>query len=498
MSIQQAGAISNYTVIEAVGRTLASLLGIEMENPVAVTVSSPGEEYGVPVNTSGAETGTSRVNLFLYRVEEPAYSKNNGWVNTDEGIQIPFPLTLNLYYMLNIFTPDKGSNLDEHRILGDVMRVFHANQIVDPVYFEGTLNINESEPWEELKIILHPLPLSELASIWHAINKPYRLSIVYEVSVAMISPPAYKSRRVRRVEKTFVEAVSIRGIPTIEKIMPVRGYAGDPVIITGENFNSPYLKVYLNDIPVKYEKSTTVNIKFFIPDKLPPGPYYIKVKNEQGSSSAVRFEEISPFLYRLEPAGKYTEDDDFPKNKNGEEILSIWGGNFLNGHSGITAIFDEGTGESSYNINPDDITNNLITWVIPSEIKAKKGPILLSFNTQNGLRKSNVIPFDIPHPVIYSVDPEIISTGNLDKEFAVSGNNFRQGETDLYLRKDSKLPLEAITVLDIKILIFKSMDMKQIKFNLPAGIDLSGEKYYLFAVVYDKYFSMPYEIGINK
>ena len=108
MALRQIGVINDYTVIEAVGRTLAALLTTEMENPVPITVSSPGEEYGVPVvdDDNGVDLGTNRANLFLYHLTEADHSQNMDWVNVGEGRQIPYPLSLNLYYMLNIFTPN--------------------------------------------------------------------------------------------------------------------------------------------------------------------------------------------------------------------------------------------------------------------------------------------------------------------------------------------------------------------------------------------------------
>ncbi len=494
MSIHQVGTISDYTVIEAVGRTLASLLMTEMEDPVMVTISSPGEDYGVAVGSEGEELGTSRVNLFLYHVKEAPHSKNMDWVNIGDGNQITYPLSLQLYYMLNIFTPDKSSNLDEHRILGDVMRAFHANPIVDPIFFEGTLNPHEEPmgiPWEELNIMHHPLPLDELAAIWHAINKPYRLSVAYETSVSMIHPPTHSSRRVRRVDVTHVKAEPFTGKPSIDNIEPSACYSGDIVTINGENFGSPFLKVIFNGVQVTPDNITGGSITFSIPALTPPGLYWIEIINEQGRSGKVQLEEISPFLYRLDPEKKYTEDTDYPVNIDGDPELVILGGNFLTQPPTILellAVPDTGA-PSTILIAPENFTQNRIQWVIPPAMREGNTQITIR---QDGTRLSNPLTLNIPRPQIFRADPEPIS--NLPQELIIMGDFFRTtpGDTQVYLHAGPLNDYGDLTPAEL--LTISVINENEIRTTLP--VTTSDDTYLLVVMVYGNYYSPEFEITV--
>lgn len=495
MPVRQIGTISDYTVIEAVGRTLASLLMTEMENPVMITVSSPGEDYGVAVGSEGEELGPSRVNLFLYHVKEASHSINMDWVDTGDGSQIPYPLSLQLYYMLNIFTPDKSSNLDEHRILGDVMRVFHANPIIDSIFFEGTLNPNEEPmgiPWEELKIIHHPLPLDELAAIWHAINKPYRLSVAYETSVSMIHPPSHRSRRIRRVDVTHVKARPFRGAPGVDRIDPESGYGGQPITIHGQGFDSPFLKVLFNGVRVKPDSIASTRIVLTLPTGTPPGLYWIEVRNEEGSSGKIRFEEISPFLYRLSPEKKFTEDPDYPVNADGDPLLHIWGGNFTTDPPvSLELLLGPESGGSSIQLIPaEDYTRNRIQWLIPAAMREGRTRITVR---QDGTRLSNALTLTIPSPEIFRVDPEPIST--LPQEMIIMGDYFRTvpASTQLYMHAGPLNDYGDLTPAEL--LSISVVSENEIRTTLPGTV---GDGTYLLVVcVYGSYYSLPFEINVT-
>lgn len=492
MSLRQVGVINDYTVIEAVGRTLASLLMTEMEDPVTVTVSSPGEDYGAPVGSNGQPLGTSRVNLFLYHLEEPAHSQNMDWVDIGAGRQIPYPLSLKLYYMLNIFTPDRSSNLDEHRILGDVMRVFHANPIVDPVYFEGTLNPNEPPlgvPWEELKIIRHPLPLEDLAAIWHAINNPYRLSVAYEVSVVMIEPPPHKGRRIRRVDVTHVRAEPFRGRPVINRIEPERGYAGDIVTIYGEGFDRDFLKLSLDGAPIAPQSRTRDRITFTVPENLPPGLYGLRLSSAEGSSNEVRFEEVSPFLYRLAPEMKYTEDDDFPADAAGDPLLTIWGGNFLADPPlpvELLVTAENGT-VTTIPIALEQVTRNSLKWTIPASMRTGRRTLHVR---QGGTRTSNALILEIPTPRLYRADPDPIS--DLTQQLVVVGDFFRPGHTELYVHPGAYSDPSELAPSEIVPITIQSET--ELRTTLPGT--LANGTYQLVVSVYGDYFSEPHEITV--
>jgi hypothetical protein len=494
MSLRPLGKINDYTVVEAVGRTLASLLMTEMEEPVPVTISSPGEEYGAPVGNDGQELGTSRINLFLYHLKESLCIQNMDWIDTGAGNQIPYPLSLQLYYMLNIFTPDKSSNLDEHRILGDVMRVFHSNQIINPIYFEGTLNPNETPqgaPWEQLQIIHHPLPLDDLAAIWHAINKPYRLSVAYEISVVLIKAPEYKSRRVRRVDVTNVTASVFKGKPVLSRIEPSRGYSGDLLTLYGERFDSDYLKVFFDGSQIQPQTIEPGKITLLTPDNLAPGLYELEITNAEGSAGLTRFEEISPFIYRLDPEKKYTEDPDFPRDNSHNPMLTIRGGNFLTDSPGTVEFLaaQNGGAEIAYPIAMDDMTRNSIRWAIPAAMRKDRTTLAIR---QGGIRRSNAILLEIPGPQIYRVDPDPVAA--LPRELIIMGDFFRSGagNTELYLHPGNLSDPASVDPSDM--IPCSVINTSEIRTTLP-GSTGSGV-YQLVVRVYHQYYSAPFKLTV--
>ena len=159
------------TVIGDVTRTLDRLL-IGEQNPTNlfdVSLRLPAEER--------IEEGMRpRINLYVFLIEENPTAKNREWeaVGTD-ALKKP-PLALNLYYVM---TPFAETLLDEHRVLGEAMRVFYDHALVDGGRLQGAL----PQVVEELKIDLCAFDLEDLTRIWNAFNQPYRLSVCYMVRI---------------------------------------------------------------------------------------------------------------------------------------------------------------------------------------------------------------------------------------------------------------------------------------------------------------------------
>lgn len=165
--------MSSSTVIGDVTLTLQELLK-EKQNPgtlFSISVKSPADEIIEPLK--------AKINLFLFRVEENEFARNADWeaVGTD-ALHYP-PLALNLFYIMTPFIEDK---LDEQRIFGEAMRVFHDHSIIDPASLKGVLENSA----EELKIDLCRFTMEQLTQIWSALSKPYRLSVVYEIRMVLI------------------------------------------------------------------------------------------------------------------------------------------------------------------------------------------------------------------------------------------------------------------------------------------------------------------------
>lgn len=166
--------MSASTVISDVTQTLEELL-TSAQLPKAtfdVSLKSPADETVQP-------SMKPKVNLFLFRVMENPFAKNDGWaaLGTD-ALKHP-PLALNLFYLL---TPYAENKLDEQRIFGEAMRIFHDNTILAGAALKGGLENTA----EELKVDLAPFTMENLSQIWSALNQPYRLSVCYQVRMALI------------------------------------------------------------------------------------------------------------------------------------------------------------------------------------------------------------------------------------------------------------------------------------------------------------------------
>jgi hypothetical protein len=166
--------MSASTVISDVTLTLEELLKSEQRpaNTFDVSVTSPAEE----VIQQGMKP---RINLFLYRVAENIFGKTQEQEPLGaEALQYP-ALWLNVFFLLTPFAEDK---LDEQRVFGEAMRIFHDNSIIPPAALKGALESTN----EELSIVLCPFSLEQLTQIWSALDKPYRLSVCYEVRTVFI------------------------------------------------------------------------------------------------------------------------------------------------------------------------------------------------------------------------------------------------------------------------------------------------------------------------
>jgi hypothetical protein len=133
----------------------------------------------------------------LYEILEDACSRNRPRVKqTTTGaatVTKKPPMALLLRYLL---TPWGGDPSTEQRIVGKAMQVLYDEAILDGLALKGTLAGSR----DTLKITLAPLTLEDRTRVWWAIQKPYRLSLNYEVrvvnldSLATTSTPVVRSR----------------------------------------------------------------------------------------------------------------------------------------------------------------------------------------------------------------------------------------------------------------------------------------------------------------
>jgi hypothetical protein len=133
----------------------------------------------------------ARMTLFLFEVVEDATLRNlppvRGVTPPNLNFRRP-PVPLILRYLL---TPWGGDRRTELLILGRALQVLHDGAIVSGPQLQGALAGSS----EAIKFKLAPLTLEERTRVWHAVQRPYRLSVTYDVRVINIDSEINDERR---------------------------------------------------------------------------------------------------------------------------------------------------------------------------------------------------------------------------------------------------------------------------------------------------------------
>ncbi|MEW8049947.1 MAG: DUF4255 domain-containing protein [Candidatus Thiodiazotropha sp.] len=134
-------------------------------------------------------TNPATLAVILYELTEDASTRNRPMQRTTTSSRAIFrkpPMSLILRYMI---VPYAGDRLTEQRMLGRAIQAFYDNSIFSGPDLQGSpapgglVGSNDI-----LALTLDPLNVEERTRVWHAIQKPYRLSICYQVRVANIDP----------------------------------------------------------------------------------------------------------------------------------------------------------------------------------------------------------------------------------------------------------------------------------------------------------------------
>lgn len=259
------------TAIGLVSESLRNLLVGEMRlSPsVDVTILAPDEGGG-----------NRRINLFLYQVLENPTLKNMDWQLKpgSANVLVPPPLSLNLFYLMTPYAPNElqTGNSTAHAILGEAMRVFYEIPTVPQTYLADGLE----DAREQIKIIHNTLDMEELARVWSTFTKPFRLSVLYQVSVVQIdSLPARERPMPNRVRQIGVPEVGAQfSPPVVDSITPLRGAGGATITFQGQYLVGWRASVnILRRTILNAQELTQDQFTITIPNDLPPGFHEIRV-----------------------------------------------------------------------------------------------------------------------------------------------------------------------------------------------------------------------------
>lgn len=263
--------MSASTAIGMVGESLRNFLDDEMliTPNVNVTLLAPDEPGG-----------TRRINLFLYKVEQNAFLRNMDWQvsRTDPTRLTPPPLSLNLHYLMTAYALNDShtGNTTAHEILGDAMRVFHDRPIVPDTYLVAGLN----DAREQLKISQSHVDLDELSKIWTTFSEPFRLSVVYEVSVVQLD----QAPDIERALPTRVSEIGVPDVgapfspPSVDEMAPLSGAPGTVLTFSGSNLSGwrAYVRIF-GQLILDGQEIADDSFDATIPAGLPQGFHQIRV-----------------------------------------------------------------------------------------------------------------------------------------------------------------------------------------------------------------------------
>lgn len=308
------------TAIKDVTRALQKLL-LSQLTPVGgstaqVSLLPPGEAL---------PTGLG-VNLYLYRITESPFTKNQPWPGDRKPTPAsPLPaLGLELSYLLTPFAPvpdaTSASGDDAHTMLGAAMLALHQNPILNDVHIAGFDADAELSPtlfnsFEQIKIRLTTTSLEELSKIWATINQPYKLSVAYDVSLIELTPEIPPPVDAGIVLSTVLD-IRAMGPPRLDSVLPADAavahvdgtgaLVANTLSIAGSGFSLPGQTptvhvggqvVDVSSAPPPTDTALTVSLPL-IPDA---GPSQDVVVTLNGLSSTPQPFTVIPWLDRLTP-----------------------------------------------------------------------------------------------------------------------------------------------------------------------------------------------------
>lgn len=311
--------MSNAQAVAAITVTLQSILG------TGVTIDPDLTDTTVtvlPLDKARGSNTANQLNLFLYQI-----MPNAAWRNMNIPTQVgPLetgnpPLALSLYYLLTAFGRDNDSTLPfGHHLLGQAMSVLYDHALLGPDEIRSATAVplpasNLDQQIERVRITMQPLSLEEISKLWTGLATQYRLSVAYEVSVALIDSTQAKKAPL----PVLARGPSDRGIlsqsnlvspyPSLDQVQfpnnQPSAVLGDTLVLTGNNldgaslgvqFNHPLFTAPVEVVPMPGSTTTQVKVQIpNVPANWPAGLYSIAVLVQRPGETYRRMTNLLSF-----------------------------------------------------------------------------------------------------------------------------------------------------------------------------------------------------------
>jgi hypothetical protein len=174
--------VGDFGVVSDVSTALVDALGAELGTLVPPARAELND-------LAGPVPGGLVLTVTLYEIVEDGPSRNRPDTRRANGQSVTIgkpPMALRLRYLMTPFGADPAS---VQRMVGKAMQVLYDDSILDGLQLRGGL----AGSADTLKVTLAPMTLEERTRVWWAIQKPYRLSLNYEVRVVNLESNATRT-----------------------------------------------------------------------------------------------------------------------------------------------------------------------------------------------------------------------------------------------------------------------------------------------------------------
>ncbi len=232
----------------------------------------------------------------------------------------------------------------------------------------------------------------------------------------------------------------------ITSIAPLAGKAGDRITIMGTNFSTKTQdnKVSFNETIANVVEASSSKLVVEVPNNINNSSYYyygVRVTVKVGNQSIVATE-----YFKLTP----TVTDFSPKSGTVGTLVTLNGNNFSGASFSILV--------GGISVSTAGVTNNNVTFYIPSGVKQEKLKIDFVFN---GITTSLPGEFSLLAPEITNYSPKTGIGGSL---ITVTGNNFTGSSSGYYGYESVKIklgtvecPIQSYTPTEIKFTVPKEL-----------------------------------------
>jgi len=175
-------------MFEDLDRTLEELLRHELPpvllEHVSISFATPDSEFPPAAVTLPA------INIFLYDVRENMDLRSNEWFvkrqQDGSATRQLAPVRVDCSYLVTVWPSAAAPNPshDEHRVLGEVLKVFLRHPTIPEVLLQGSLKGQETSlP----AITIHASQLQSWGDFWQAIGAKPKVALNYTVTIGIIA-----------------------------------------------------------------------------------------------------------------------------------------------------------------------------------------------------------------------------------------------------------------------------------------------------------------------